>query len=92
MDNTASNVEKNASAAASGDHAQSEALDQTGGSDRKELSPQSSNSEQMSHIQRFLLLAPVTLTYFLWFLDLAVVSTATPAITTEFNSLADVGW
>lgn len=43
-------------------------------------------------IKRALILGPVTLTYFLWFLDLAVVSTATPAITSQFNSLVDVGW
>ena len=43
-------------------------------------------------IARVLILGPVTLAYFLWFLDLAVVSTATPAITSEFNSLVDVGW
>ena len=48
--------------------------------------------EYPSNIQRALILGPVTLTYFLWFLDLAVVSTATPAITTQFNSLVDVGW
>ncbi|KAJ3958261.1 hypothetical protein N0V92_005138 [Colletotrichum tropicale] len=30
--------------------------------------------------------------YFLLFLDLAIVSTATPAITSRFNSLIDVGW
>lgn len=45
-----------------------------------------------SGIQRALILGPVTLTYFLFFLDLAVVSTATPAITSRFNSLVDVGW
>lgn len=38
------------------------------------------------------ILVPVTLTYFLFFLDLAVVSTATPAITSQFHSLVDVGW
>jgi hypothetical protein len=43
-------------------------------------------------IKRALILGPVTLTYFLFFLDLAVVSTATPAITSQFNSLVDVGW
>ena len=43
-------------------------------------------------MQRALILGPVTLTYFLWFLDLAVVSTATPTITAQFNSLVDVGW
>ncbi|KAJ5412530.1 Major facilitator superfamily domain general substrate transporter [Penicillium crustosum] len=39
-----------------------------------------------------LILTSVTLAYFLFFLDLAVISTATPAITTQFDSLVDVGW
>lgn len=47
---------------------------------------------ELSTVARVLVLVPVILTYFLWFLDLAVISTATPAITTEFNSIVDVGW
>lgn len=38
------------------------------------------------------ILGPVTIAYFLVFLDMCVVSTATPAITQRFNSLVDVGW
>lgn len=38
------------------------------------------------------ILAGVTVSYFLLFLDLAIISTATPAITTEFDSLTDLGW
>ncbi|KAF9237904.1 hypothetical protein DTO027I6_9717 [Penicillium roqueforti] len=38
-----------------------------------------------------LILTSVTLAYFLFFLDLAVISTATPAITSQFDSLVDVG-
>jgi hypothetical protein len=38
------------------------------------------------------ILTSVTLAYFLFFLDLAVISTATPAITSQFDSLVDVGW
>ncbi|RMD39279.1 hypothetical protein DV735_g5851, partial [Chaetothyriales sp. CBS 134920] len=45
-----------------------------------------------SKMARSLVLGPVTLTYFLFFLDLAIVSTATPAITSRFQSLVDVGW
>lgn len=48
--------------------------------------------EYPSGIARILILGPVTLTYFLFFLDLAVVSTAAPAITSQFNSLIDIGW
>lgn len=39
-----------------------------------------------------LILISVTLAYFLFFLDVAVISTATPAITSQFDSLVDVGW
>lgn len=48
--------------------------------------------EYPSGIAKALILGPVTLTYFLLFLDLAVLSTATPAITSDFKSLVDVGW
>jgi hypothetical protein len=54
--------------------------------------PTKGTREYPSGIARILILGPVTLTYFLFFLDLAVVSTAAPAITSEFNSLIDVGW
>ena len=71
-----------------------EALRNEGSKDKDALSndvPQTAQSE-LSPIARVLVLVPVILTYFLWFLDLAVISTATPAITSEFNSLVDVGW
>ncbi|KAI8263994.1 Efflux pump afoB [Colletotrichum sp. SAR11_239] len=45
-----------------------------------------------SGIKRALIILPLTMAYFLLFLDLAIVSTATPAITSRFNSLIDVGW
>ncbi|KAL2136481.1 hypothetical protein VTI74DRAFT_3500 [Chaetomium olivicolor] len=48
--------------------------------------------EYPSGLAKVFILGPVTLTYFLFFLDLAVVSTATPAITSDFKSLVDVGW
>ena len=38
------------------------------------------------------ILAGVTMAYYLLFLDLAIISTATPAITTEFDALIDIGW
>lgn len=38
------------------------------------------------------ILGPITVAYFLMFLDMCVVSTASPTITLEFNSLIDVGW
>jgi hypothetical protein len=48
--------------------------------------------QYVTGISRWLILGPITLTYFTFFLDLAVLSTATPAITSEFNSLVDIGW
>ena len=38
------------------------------------------------------ILAGATMAYYLLFLDLAIISTATPAITTEFDDLTDIGW
>ena len=38
------------------------------------------------------ILAGATMAYYLLFLDLAIISTATPAITTEFDALMDIGW
>lgn len=37
-------------------------------------------------------LVPVTIGYFLYFLDTCIVATASPAITVSFNSLIDIGW
>ncbi|KAG2420109.1 hypothetical protein HFD88_004908 [Aspergillus terreus] len=48
--------------------------------------------EYPSGLAATLILTSVTLAYFLFFLDLAVLSTATPAITSRFDSLVDVGW
>lgn len=39
-----------------------------------------------------LILTAVVLSYLLFYLDLAIMSTATPSITSEFNSLIDIGW
>jgi hypothetical protein len=50
------------------------------------------NRQYPSGLAVTLILASVTLAYFLFFLDLAVISTATPAITSQFDSLVDVGW
>ena len=37
------------------------------------------------------ILAGATIAYYLLFLDLAIISTTTPAITTEFDALTDIG-
>jgi hypothetical protein len=66
----------------------------------EEKQAQSGNEDQeheperqyVTGMARWLILGPVTLTYFTFFLDLAVLSTATPAITSDFNSLTDIGW
>ncbi|KAJ5618038.1 Major facilitator superfamily domain general substrate transporter [Penicillium hordei] len=64
--------------------------------DGVKLSASSDNTELKreypSGLAVTLILTSVTLAYFLFFLDLAVISTATPAITTQFDSLVDVGW
>jgi hypothetical protein len=39
-----------------------------------------------------LILAAVVLAYFLVYLDLAIMSTATPSITSKFDSIVDIGW
>ncbi|OQE46599.1 hypothetical protein PENCOP_c001G06091 [Penicillium coprophilum] len=50
------------------------------------------NRQYPSGLTVTFILMSVTLAYFLLFLDLAVISTATPAITSQFDSLVDVGW
>lgn len=63
-------------------------------SNRSDQDGETADSEgrYVTGIAKWLILGPVTLTYFTFFLDLAVLSTAAPAITTEFNSLIDIGW
>lgn len=56
-----------------------------------------SDSEEYKHVypQGFrltLILTAVVLAYLLIYLDLAIMSTATPSITSEFDSLVDIGW
>ncbi|RMZ82141.1 hypothetical protein DV738_g1888, partial [Chaetothyriales sp. CBS 135597] len=76
------------------DHSQPESLQNSDGSEK--ITPKGAVDEDVheypSRLARVMILGPVTLTYFLFFLDLAVVSTATPAITSQFHSLVDVGW
>ncbi len=64
--------------------------------EKRDLSPDDESTgherEYVTGIARWLILGPVTLAYFTFFLDLAVLSTAAPAITSEFNSLIDIGW
>jgi hypothetical protein len=48
--------------------------------------------EYVSVVTAFVILTPVILVYFLQMLDASVIATAIPSITTQFNSLLDVGW
>ena len=48
--------------------------------------------ENIPTLQIVLVLVPVTLVYFLVMLDNSIIATAIPSITSEFNSLLDVGW
>jgi hypothetical protein len=48
--------------------------------------------EFLKGTQLVLVLVPLTLIYVLVMLDSSIVSTATPQITSDFNSLLDVGW
>ncbi|KFY33399.1 hypothetical protein V494_07663 [Pseudogymnoascus sp. VKM F-4513 (FW-928)] len=60
----------------------------------KELSTDKPEDEQLniSGLQRALIIAPVTLVYFLVMLDGSIISTAIPQITDDFNSVLDIGW
>ncbi|KAI1098442.1 MFS general substrate transporter, partial [Jackrogersella minutella] len=50
------------------------------------------NHKYVTGIKLMLILSPITLVYFLLMLDGSIVSTAIPSITSEFNSLLDIGW
>ncbi|KAL9619498.1 MAG: hypothetical protein Q9160_005861 [Pyrenula sp. 1 TL-2023] len=55
------------------------------------------NGEEYEHVfptgfKLVAILSGVTVSYYLLFLDMAIISTATPAITSEFDSLTDIGW
>ncbi|GAD91480.1 MFS multidrug transporter [Paecilomyces variotii No. 5] len=49
-------------------------------------------SEGVTGLKLFILLRSVTLVLFLMMMDISIVSTATPRITSDFKSLPDVGW
>ncbi|KAG2421024.1 hypothetical protein HFD88_000640 [Aspergillus terreus] len=49
-------------------------------------------SEYISGMKRYSLMASLVLCFFLIMLDIAIVSTAVPKITSQFHSLGDVGW
>lgn len=48
--------------------------------------------EYVTGIKVALILIPTTLVYFLLMLDASVIATAIPSITSEFDSLLDIGW
>ncbi|PWY79147.1 MFS general substrate transporter [Aspergillus heteromorphus CBS 117.55] len=55
-------------------------------------SPEKDEEYPLSLPQVLSIIFPVTLAYFLLMLDTSIVSTAVPEITSQFNSLLDVGW
>ncbi|KAK2616272.1 hypothetical protein QQS21_000706 [Conoideocrella luteorostrata] len=63
-----------------------------GGDKSASVDDEKTEHDYPSGLPLYLILTSVTLAYFLFFLDLAVISTATPAITSNFDSLVDVGW
>lgn len=48
--------------------------------------------EYVHGMKLMVIMVPVTLVYFLLMLDTSIVSTAVPTITSEFDSLKDIGW
>ncbi|KAI0160958.1 MFS general substrate transporter [Hypoxylon sp. FL1284] len=54
--------------------------------------PAEHEREYVWGIKLFVIMIPTTLVYFLLMLDSSIVSTAIPSITSDFNSLLDVGW
>lgn len=61
-------------------------------SSNKETNKLKSVHEYPQGFRLVLILTAVILAYFLVYLDLAIMSTATPSITSEFNSIIDIGW
>ncbi|KAK3991500.1 major facilitator superfamily domain-containing protein [Cladorrhinum sp. PSN332] len=53
---------------------------------------ESSNPQYVTGVKLFTLMAAITITVFLMLLDTAILATALPRITDEFNSLTDVTW
>ncbi|OQE26979.1 hypothetical protein PENFLA_c006G06143 [Penicillium flavigenum] len=74
------------------DSKQDYSMEKQDGSMKSASSDDEPKSNYPTGLPLTLILTSVTLSYFLFFLDLAVISTATPAITSQFDSLIDVGW
>ncbi|WPG99119.1 Hypothetical protein R9X50_00193000 [Acrodontium crateriforme] len=63
--------------------------------DSKDEEKQPAKPEQpvwVNGLQLWLIMFAITLVCFLMLLDIAILSTATPKITSQFHSLVDVGW
>ncbi|KAJ9190997.1 hypothetical protein DTO164E3_9055 [Paecilomyces variotii] len=63
-----------------------------GSADALENDTRSKEPEGITGLQLFILLGSLTLVIFLMMMDMSIVSTATPRITSDFKSLQDVGW
>lgn len=48
--------------------------------------------EYVNGITALIIIVPTTLVYFLLMLDGSIISVAIPAITSQFDSLLDIGW
>ncbi|EXJ71097.1 uncharacterized protein A1O5_06090 [Cladophialophora psammophila CBS 110553] len=67
-------------------------LDGTVKDDSIAKTPGPDDREYITGLRLFIVLGSLTLVVFLVLLDIAILGTAIPEITTEFNALADVGW
>jgi hypothetical protein len=57
-----------------------------------EKNPKEEEHEYVTGVKLIFIIISVTLVYFLVMLDGSIVSTAIPQITSDFDSLLDVGW
>ena len=77
------------------DHVRTPSLHDSKEDDVERSTPTSEKEYKHEYPEGFRLtfiLTAVVLAYFLVYLDLAIMSTATPSITSEFDALVDIGW
>ena len=56
------------------------------------VTPEKDASEAVTGLRLLLVMVSVSLVCFLMLLDMSIIVTAVPRITTEFHSLGDTGW
>lgn len=87
--------EKETDGTPSPDHVRTPSLHGSKEGDAERSSPTGEEEYKHEYPEGFRLtfiLTAVVLAYFLVYLDLAIMSTATPSITSEFDALVDIGW